>query len=290
MTFAAVHRLHPVARLQTLLAGLVLGESPRWHDGRLWFSDWGAHEVVAVDAYGTREVVLEIDAFPFSIDWLLDGRLVVVGNGLVQRHEADGSLATHADLREVSGHPWNEIVVDAHGNMYVNNIGFDMMGGQAPATGIVALVRPDGSVTEVAADLQFPNGMAVTDDNSTLIVAESYAGRLTAFDITADGTLTNRHVWAEVAGSAPDGICLDAAGALWFADVPNRRCVRVREGGEVVDTVDADRGCFACMLGGADGTTLFIMAAEWHGPDGVDDARSGRVLTAVAPDAHAGRP
>ena len=213
MTFAAVLRLHTMARMQTLLTGLVLGESPRWHDNRLWFSDWGAHEVVAVDAEGTREVVLEIDAFPFSIDWLLDGRLVVVGNGLIQRREVDGSLATHADLRDLSGYAWNEIVVDARGNIYVNNIGFDMMHGEAPATGTVALVRPDGTVTTVADDLQFPNGMAVTDDNSTLIVAESYAGRLTAFDITVDGTLTNRRVWAAVAGSAPDGICLDTTDA-----------------------------------------------------------------------------
>ena len=152
--------------------------------------------MVAVDAEGTREVVLEIDAFPFSIDWLLDGRLVVVGNGLIQRREVDGSLTTHADLRDLSGYAWNEIVVDGRGNIYVNNIGFDMMHGEAPRPGTVALVRPDGTVTTVADDLQFPNGMAVTDDNSTLIVAESYAGRLTAFDITADGTLTNRRVWA----------------------------------------------------------------------------------------------
>jgi sugar lactone lactonase YvrE len=290
MILAAVLRLHVMARLQTLLTDLVLGESPRWHDNRLWFSDWGAHEVVAVDTEGTREVVLEIDAFPFSIDWLLDGRLAVVGNGLVQRREADGSLTTHADLRDVSGYPWNEIIVDARGNIYVNNIGFDMMHGEAPSTGTVALVRTDGTVTRVADDLQFPNGMAVTDDNSTLIVAESYAGRLTAFDITADGTLMNRRVWAAVPGSAPDGICLDATGAVWFADVPNRRCVRVREGGEVLDTVDADRGCFACMLGGVAGTTLFVMAAEWHGPDAVDDARSGQVLTAPAPAPRAGRP
>jgi len=290
MTFAAALRLPTMARMQTLLTGLVLGESPRWHDHRLWFSDWGAHEVVAVDAEGTREVVLEIDAFPFSIDWLLDGRLVVVGNGLIQRREVDGSLTTHADLRDLSGYAWNEIVVDGRGNIYVNNIGFDMMRGEAPATGTVALVRPDGTVTTVADDLQFPNGMAVTDDNSTLIVAESYAGRLTAFDITADGTLTNRRVWAAVAGSAPDGICVDTTGALWFADVPNRRCVRVREGGEILDTFDADRGCFACMLGGADGATLFVMAADWRGPTAVDEARSGQVLTAPAPAARAGRP
>ncbi|MEO8425331.1 MAG: SMP-30/gluconolactonase/LRE family protein, partial [Actinomycetota bacterium] len=205
--------------------------------------------------------------------------------------EADGSLVTQADLGTVSDHPWNEIVVDGRGMIYLNNIGFDMMAGREARPGIVALVRPDGSIREVADDVQFPNGMVVTPDGSTLIVAESYGRRLTAFAIAPDGGLSNRRVWAELGDGVPDGICLDAQGAVWYGDVPNARCVRVREGGEVLETIQLDRGCFACMLGGPDGSTLFMMAAEWGGPAAVADAgRTGIVLTVEAPAPHAGRP
>ena len=197
---------------------------------------------------------------------------------------------THADLTGISDHPWNEIVVDGRGNAYVNNIGFDFPDGEF-ATGIVALVTPDGSARQVADGVAFPNGMAVTPDNSTLIVAESYGNRLTAFDIAADGSLSNRRVWADLDGGDPDGICLDAENAVWYGDVPNKRCVRVREGGEVLQTIDLDRGCFACVLGGADGRTLFMIANEWGGPaDMTDGARTGQVLTVEAPAPGAGWP
>ena len=156
--------------------------------------------------------------------------------------------------------------MDGRGNAYVNNIGFDFPGGEF-APGTIALVTPDGSARQVADGVAFPNGMAVTPDNSTLIVAESYGNKLTAFDIAADGSLSNRRVWADLGDGVPDGICLDAENAVWYADVPNKRCVRVREGGEVLQTIELDRGCFACMLGGADGRTLFMMATEWRGPD-----------------------
>src|SRR5439155_19338727 len=160
--------------------------------------------------------------------------------------------------------------------------GFDLLGGGEFAPGIVALVTPDGSARQVADGVAFPNGMVVTPDNSTLILAESYGGRLTAFDIAADGRLSNRRIWAELAGGPPGGICLDAENAVWYADVPNKRCVRVREGGEVLQTIDLDRGCFACALGGEDRRTLFMLAAEW--PAGfADGARTGRVLVAEAP-------
>lgn len=227
--------------LRTLMTGLALGESPRWHDGRLWFSDWGAQELIAVDPEGRSEVVARVPSAPFCIDWLPTGPLLIVsgGEGLLLRGEPDGSLATHADLSGVSAHPWNEIVVDGRGNAYLNNIGFDFPSGEF-ATGIIALVTPGGSVRQVADDVAFPNGMAVTPDNSTLILAESYGNRLTAFDIAADGSLSNRRVWAALDGF-PDGICLDAENAIWYADVPNKRCVRVREGGEVVQTIDLDR-------------------------------------------------
>jgi sugar lactone lactonase YvrE len=275
--------------IDVLLEGIAFGESPRWHEGRLWFCDWVAKEVVAVDLDGRREVILEVDALPFSIDWLSDGRLLVAGPGLLRR-EPDESLVSHANLDELS-QGWNEIVVDGRDNAFVNAAGFDLMAGEPPAPGIVAVAAADGSVRRAAGDVAFPNGMAVTADDSTLIVAESYAGRLTAFEIAADGSLSDRRVWAELGDGAPDGICVDAEGAVWYADVPNRRCSRVAEGGEVLQTVELDRGCFACMLGGRDGRTLFIMAQEWKGPEGMlDGERTGRVVTAEAPAPRAGRP
>jgi sugar lactone lactonase YvrE len=278
---------------QMLMTGITFGESPRWHDGRLWFADWGAQELIAVDLEGRSEVVVRVPSFPFCVDWLPDGRLLIVSarDRLLLRREPDGSLATHADLSGLSYYPWNEIVVDGRGTAYVNNIGFDFPCGEF-APGAVALLAPDGSVRRVADGVAFPNGMAVTPDNSTLIVAESYANKLTAFDIVEDGGLSNRRVWADLGDGVPDGICLDAEGAVWYADVPNKRCVRVREGGEVLQTIDLDRGCFACMLGGPDGKTLFLVAQEWRGMESAADEeeRTGQILTAPAPAAGAGWP
>jgi sugar lactone lactonase YvrE len=279
--------------LHTLMTGLVFGESPRWHDDRLWFSDWGAQEVIAVDLSGRSGVMTHVRSFPFCIDFLPDGRLLVVSarERLLLRRESDGSLVTHAMLSSLSDRPWNEIVVDGRGNAYLNNIGFDFPGGQF-APGIIALVTPDGSARQVADGVAFPNGMVVTPDNSTLIVAESYGKRLTAFDIAADGSLSNRRVWADLGDGAPDGICLDAENAVWYGDVPNKRCVRVREGGEVLQTIDLDRGCFACALGGADRRTLFMVATEWGGTTSMagSGVRTGQVLTAQAPTPGAGWP
>jgi sugar lactone lactonase YvrE len=278
--------------LKTLLTGLVLGESPRWHDGRLWFSDWGAQEVIAVDVDGAHEVIVRVPSFPFCIDWLPDGRLLVVSarERALVRMEPDGSLVTHADLSDLSDKPWNDIAVDGRGNAYVGNIGFDFPGGEV-APGTLALVTPDGVARQVADDVAFPNGMAVTPDNSTLVLAESYANKLTAFDIAVDGSLSNRRVWADLPGGVPDGICLDAEGATWYADVPNKRCVRVSEGGAVLQSIELDRGCFACMLGGNDRRTLFIMAAEWPGAasQGVGP-RTGQVVTLRAPAPGVGWP
>jgi sugar lactone lactonase YvrE len=278
--------------LQTLMTGLALGESPRWHDDRLWFSDWGAQEVVAVDLEGKSEVIVRVPSFPFCIDWLPDGRLLIVSgrDRLLLRREPDGSLVTHADLTSLSDHPWNEIVVDGRGNAYLNNIGFDFPGGEF-VPGIVALVTPDGLAQQVTDGVAFPNGMVVTPDNSTLILAESYANRLTAFDIAADGSLSNRRVWADLHGGVPDGICLDAANAIWYGDVPNQRCVRVREGGEVLQTIELDRGCFACMLGGVNKRTLFMMAAVWDPANMMGGgAQTGQVLTVEAPAPGVGWP
>ena len=200
-------------------------------------------------------------------------------------------MVPYADLSGLSDHGFNEIVVDGRGNAYVNGGGFDLMAGEEPQPGIVAMVTPEGDVREVADEIAFPNGMAVTPDNSTLIVADSYGRELTGFEIDADGSLKNRRVWADLGDGVPDGICIDAEGAVWYADVPNRRCVRVREGGEVLDTVEVDRGCFACMLGGPDGATLFICAAEWRGPERMfEGPPTGRVLTAQGPSRKVGWP
>jgi sugar lactone lactonase YvrE len=268
----------------TVLTDLAFPESPRWHDGRLWVSDWGAGEVVALDEDGRSEVVARVASFPMCIAHLPDGRLLIIDSGerRILRREPDGSLITHAELGALGEHPWNDIVVDGRGNAYVNNIGFDFPDGEF-APGIVALVTPDGAARQVADGLAFPNGMAVTPDNSTLIVAESYGEQLTAFDIGADGGLSNRRVWAKV-DDHPDGICLDADGAVWYGDVGNRRCVRVREGGEVLQTIDLDLGCFACVLGGPDRRSLFMVVNEWAGAEGLGGGRpTGQVLAAEAP-------
>jgi len=281
-----------MSELRTLLTGLGIGESARWHEGRLWFCAWGQQEVVAVDLDGKRETIARVPANAgYSIDWLPDGRLLVTGPELLRR-EADGSLVRHADLSGIAG-GWNEIVVDGRGNIYVNGMGFDVGAGEAFAPGVIALVTPGGAVRQVAGDIAFPNGMVVTPDNSTLIIAESFAGRLTAFDIAVDGSLSNRRVWAQVPG---DGICLDAEGAVWcqsFEEEGKGSCTRVREGGEVLQRIELDRPCYACTLGGKDGRTLFMMAAEWWGFERLDEllrAGTGRVLTAPAPAPRAGWP
>jgi sugar lactone lactonase YvrE len=277
---------------QILLTGLAFGESPRWHDGRLWFADWMAHEIVAVGLDGQREKICDIPWFAYSFDWLPDGTLLVTGAGERALSKLDGgTLVPHANATPISPLGWNEIVVDGRGNTYINNVGFDMMAGAPPQPGIIALMTPDGAVRQVGGGVMFPNGMAVTPDNAVLIVAESYGRKLTAFDIAPDGALSNQRTWADLGDGAPDGICVDADGAVWYADVPNKRCVRIREGGVVLQTVQLDRGAFACMLGGGDGRKLFIVAREWHGPQALaEEPRTGQVLTVEAPAPHAGWP
>jgi sugar lactone lactonase YvrE len=265
--------------VRVLLTGRGLVESPRWHGDRLYFSDWHAGEVIAVDLAGRSEVVARVRSIPLCTAWLPDGRLLIVSSqdGLLLRLEPDGSLVTHADL----GRPgWNDIVVDGPGHAYVNGADFNPRAGEAPRPGFVCHVTPDGSVRRAADDIAFPNGMAVTADNSTLIVADSYRHCLVGFDIGPDGGLSGRRTWADLGEGTPDGICADGQDAVWYADVPGKRCVRVAEGGTVLQTVDLDRGGFACVLGGPDRTTLFIVAAQWRG---MTDAQmvapgSGQVL------------
>lgn len=275
--------------MTVLMEGIVFGESPRWHDGRVWFSDWGAHQVIALDPDGGHEVVVTVESFPVCIDFLPDGRLVVVDSTQQRllRREPDGSMITHADLAPVSAKPWNDLVIDATGNAYVNNIGFDFPGGE-PAPGLVALVTPDGVARTIADDLAFPNGMAITADGATLIVAESYGNRLTAFDIGQDGELGGRRVWAQVGEDHPDGICVDAEGAIWYADVGNKHCVRVREGGEVLGMVDLDRGAFSCTLSRGGDPKLYVVGQEFGGSEAAEP--TGQVLVFPAPAAGAGKP
>ncbi|GLZ32354.1 gluconolaconase [Lentzea sp. NBRC 105346] len=259
--------------VKTLMKGLVVGESPRWHDGRLWFSNWGvAQEIVAVDPQGNSEVIAKgPKAAGFCIDWL-DGNLLVTGDDKVLRLE-DGEWVTHADVSHVAG-ALNEIVVDQQ-NIYVNDVGF-RFGEEDFRPGTIVLVTPDGKARTVAEEIMFPNGMVV--HGRTLIVAESWAGRLTAFDIEDDGSLTNRRVWAPVGG---DGICLDDEGAIWTQDFTDdaSRVLRVREGGEITDRVELDAACFACALGEG---TLYMMVAEWQGIERMGEMfqrHTGRVLT-----------
>ncbi len=274
---------------RVFVSGLEFGESPRWHDGRLWVADWGTQQIIAIDAEGNREVTLQrkLPSFqPICMDWQRDGRMLVVASteNLLLRREADGSLQPFAKLSSTPGLGWNEIVVDGRSNAYVNGGGSFNPTEQPPT--YIALVTPNGSARQVAEGFAFPNGMAVTPDNSTLIIAESQGNRLTAFDIAADGGLSNRRTWADLPGGYPDGICIDAEGAVWYADVPNKHCVRVREGGEVLQTVEADRGCFACMLGGPDRKTLYIVTREWQGMGNTAASRgTGQVLAVEAPAA-----
>jgi sugar lactone lactonase YvrE len=263
--------------------GITLGESPRWHGGRLWYADWLAGDVIALDPEtGASEVITHLDRFPFSIDWLPDGTLLIVCGRELRR--LDGP---YADLSALSERGYNELVVDGRGYAYVNNVDFEFPGGEF-SPGFVAVVTPAGDVRKVADGLAFPNGMAVTADGSTLIVAESYAKCLTAFAIAADGSLSGRRVWADLGDGVPDGICVDAEGAVWYADVPNQCCKRVREGGEVLQTVELDRGGFACMLGGE---RLYVMAASWGGAAGLGEfGTTGQVLAVPAPAPAAGYP
>jgi sugar lactone lactonase YvrE len=279
---------------EILLSGLGMPESPRWHEGRLWFCNWIDRQVVAAGLDGTAEVMAERDpdSYPmgWSIDWLPDGRLLTTGAKL-ERHERDGSAVTLAEQ------PANEIVVDAGGNIYLNGADFDFVGGGKPKPGYIKLVTPDGQLRQVAGDLQLPNGMAITPDNRTLIISESLARRLTAFDIDPDGGLSSRRSFAEEFG--PDGITMDAEGAVWTGTL-DYAVVRVAEGGKVLQRVElaANRAPLALMLGGPDRRTLFICTVEWRQGDGhvanldrlANGPRTGQILTLPVEVPGTGRP
>jgi sugar lactone lactonase YvrE len=278
----------PVERkFATVLGGYKYMEAPRWHDSRVWFSDFYTHEVVSANEDGTDARVEALVANqPSGLGWLPDGRLLVVSmrDRKLLRREPDGALVTHADLSGHVDYLLNDLVVDSHGRAYVGNFGFDLMGGAPVQSTMIHRVDPDGTVRLVAEDLRFPNGSVITDAG-VLLVGETMGNRFTAFDILADGGLANRRIWAEFgecpddtdAGKvlaaltvASDGCCLDAEGALWVADAVHGRVVRVKEGGHIVDEIQLQTGVFACALGGADGRTLFLCTA----PDFVEEKRT----------------
>ncbi len=290
--------------VRTLAEGIYFGEGPRWHQGRLWLSDFYAHRVCSVDLTGDLRIELELEGRPSGLGWMPDGSLLVVRMELRQvwRRWPDGRFELHADLAAHSAFLCNDMVVDGEGRAYVGNFGFDLDAqlrargpesviGDHPQT-CLALVQPDGSVSDAAPGerFSFPNGMVITPDGSTLIVGETLGGRLTAFDITADGTLAKRREWAPTWPRVPDGICLDASGAVWIANPLAPECALIAPGGEVLEVIETGLPCFACMLGGPEGKHLFMLVAPSSDADEAAKAPLGKVLVAEVDAGRAGRP
>jgi sugar lactone lactonase YvrE len=294
----------PTQEAQPFIEGLHFGECPRWRDGRLWYVDFYDGTVRSTGVSGDDRVEVEVPGEPAGLGWLPDGRLLVVARKprTVLRLEADGTLVEHGDLNPTAGFYGNDMVVDSVGRAYAGNFGFDLDGyieehGEAslvepPGPPTTALVRidPDGSAHLAAEDLSFPNGTVITPDGKTMIVAETLAGRLTAFDIGGDGELSGRRVWASLTWCAPDGICLDAEGHVWVANAITRECMLVAEGGEVLDRISTSLNSFACMLGGDDRRTLYVMTAPTSTETVVSATRSGRIEQARVKVAGAGLP
>jgi len=279
-----------------LAAQLMFPEAPRWHEGKLWFTDQHAQQVLTVNLAGDVAVVAATDDLPGGLGWLTDGSLAVVAmtRRQILRLTADG-LELYADLSDLASFHCNDMLIDAHGRAYVGNFGYDLHGGAAIAPAELILVAVDGHARVVAEDLVFPNGMVIAPnggppDGSTLIVAETFASRLTAFDIDADGSLGNRRTWAELGAAVPDGICLDADGAVWVASPATAEVMRVHEGGAVSARVQTIGAPYACMLGGPERRTLFMMTSETDDPIEAKRLKSGRVEVTGATVPGAGLP
>lgn len=277
---------------QVLLQGLAFPEGPRWHAGRLWFSDMHALTVVAIDEQGNREDIVRVENCPSGLGWLPDGRMLVVSmnDRRLLRHETDGRLVEVANLSRLASFHCNDMIVDREGRAYVGNFGFDLVHRATPTPANLILVTPDGRTQVAAKDLSFPNGMVITPGGETLIVAETFAARLTAFDIAPDGSLSNRRIWASLSGAVPDGICLDSGGGIWVASPISAEVLRVLEGGEVSDRIPVATQAFACMLGGADGRTLFVCTAGSSDPAECIENRDGRIEAFRVEHGHAGLP
>ena len=254
--------------MEIVMEGLAFGESLRWHGGRVWVADWARGQVWSCTGDGgDRRLEASVESFPLCFDFDGEGRLLLLDNAhrQVLRREPDGTLVTYADLGGLATTPWNEIVADSRGGCFVDNIGFEFPEGEF-SPGTVAHVAADGTARVVAEGMAFPNGLAVVDGGATLLVAESYAECVTAFDVGDDGALTGRRVWAATPGDHPDGICADADGALWVADVGREHCLRVAEGGVVLATVDFDRGAFSCTLSrDTERPRLFVVGQQFGG-------------------------
>jgi sugar lactone lactonase YvrE len=278
--------------METLTTGLSFPEGPRWHDNRLYFSDFYRQRVFAIDPTGHPLVVAEVANQPSGLGWLPDGRLLIVSmvDRRLLRQEPDGTLVEHANLGHIATWHCNDMVVDAQGRAYVGNFGFNTHGDGQQRTADLARVDPDGTVHVAATGLAFPNGTVITPDGGTLVIAETRAQRLTAFDVDVNGGLSNRRLWAALGAHFPDGICLDADGAIWVADPRGKCVIRVREGGEIVERHDTgDRGAYACMLGGEDGCSLYVCTATGSGPH-ARARRDGAIEMMRVAVPHAGLP
>jgi len=279
-------------QFKVLRDNLCFGEGPRWHDGRLYYSDMHAHTVNALDLDGRNEVIVEVAANPSGLGWLPDGRMLIVSmmDRKLLRLE-NGALKLHADLGALASSHCNDMVVDRHGRAYVGNFGSDFFKGEPQKTAELVMVAPDGEARVVARDLGFPNGTVIPPDGKTLIVGESFKHRMTEFDITADGSLTNRRVWAELGeSSVPDGIALDADGAIWVASPFSHELLRVKRGGEVVERIKREQMPIACALGGPDLRTLYLLTSESVEPDECRSKRSARIESALVEVPGAGLP
>jgi sugar lactone lactonase YvrE len=281
-----------MADFKILLDGLMFTEGPRWHDGKLFFSDMHAHKVIAVDLDGKAQTVAEVPTWPSGLGWLPDGRLLIVSmtDRKVLRLDADG-LKTHADISKLASFYCNDMVTDAKGRCYVGNLGYDLFAEAPKKLAELVLVNPDGSARIAAADLDFPNGTVISPDGKTLVVGESMSHRLTAFDIQSDGALTNRRVWAELQeGAVPDGIALDAEGAIWVASPMTFELLRVREGGEVAERLKFDTMPIACALGGPGRRTLFMLTSDSINPDECRVKKASKIWIKEVAVAGAGLP
>jgi sugar lactone lactonase YvrE len=287
---------------RVLTEGIYFGEGPRWRAGRLWFSDFYAAAVKSVSEAGDLRTEFEIDDRPSGLGWMPDGSLLVVSmtKRQVLRRAKDGRMSVHADLSGIAGFHCNDMVVDAAGRAYVGNFGFDL-DAQMEARGVqsviadhptakLACVLPDGTVRVAAPDMHFPNGTVITPDGKTLIIGETLGSRLTAFDVGADGVLSNRRLWADLSPRVPDGIALDANGNIWIANPIAPECALIAQGGKVLEVIDTGQPCYACMLGGDDGRTLFMLTAQTSIAHEAAAAPKGKLLTATVAVPHAGLP